>query len=304
MSNMPVSFTTFSDSLSWAMFRFSAPGIPIPTVEEYDAYEEDDFGNVLLLNSTNATVAGMSSIPFASQVRRAQLAGTVFWNGLTLIAIVLGHVAVEYHFFNRGKVIPAEFAFPAMEIKLVTLSLPGLLSTSMAVMADKYIGPGYTCLGTLVVLGCIVFVGLCVRVLHMMEKRKPVRFIYEENFIAGRKGEFASYLKTPLKWKLFALFFFRTTSMGRWETQTQMFEDFESGGWDGLEHSLLPAWVTVRIFGERVGITEQAAQFHRNWAPLYAKFHGHKGKINYVIEMGSVFFMSVFICLHFPACQA
>ena len=34
MSNMPSSFTTFSDSLSWAMLRFDVPGMGTPTADD------------------------------------------------------------------------------------------------------------------------------------------------------------------------------------------------------------------------------------------------------------------------------
>ena len=269
MSNMPDSFTAFSDSLSWAMLRFPAPGIPIPDADD------------------DALMLGNSTLPFSSRVKKAKLAGTVFWNGLGLVGIVIGHVTMEYYFFKKGKEVPAVLAFPAAEIKLVTLSLPGLLSTSMAVMADRNIGAGYTCLGTLVVLASVAFILVCLRVLQIMEKRKPVRFKYAESFKVGMKGEKSTFREAPLKWKVFSLLSYKKLSLGSWETQAESFEEFEKGGWDGL----LPPWVTLRLFGDPVRTTEQAEQFHRNWSPLYAKFRGSKGKLNYIVEMGNVFFM-------------
>ena len=302
MSNMPESFTVFADSLSWAMFRFDAPGVSTPT-EDDDAAVTRRHRRRRRLGSDDDDDGGGDGLPHKSKVKRSRLAGTVFWNGLTLIGIVLGHVAYEYIYYRRGDQVPAAFAFPAVEIKLVTLSLPGMLSTSMDVMADEHIGAGYKCLGSLVVLGCLAFMGLCARVLHLMEKRKPVRFGYEENFPVGFKGEMSNFRDAPLKWKAFALLTYKSVKVGQWQVQDESFNEMESVGWDA-EKTLLPAWVTVRLFGDPVRTSEQAAQFHRNWSPLYSKFRGDKGKINYVIEMAGVFMMCVFLSSTSGAAQA
>ena len=69
------------------------------------------------------------------------------------------------------------------------------------------------------------------------------------------------------------------------------------------EDFLVLEW-TARLFGDPVRTGEQAAQFHRNWSPLYSKFRGDKGKINYVIEMAGVFMMCVFLSSTSGAAQA
>ena len=288
MDNMPDTFTAFSDGLSWAMLQFPAPGVPIPTGDDDDASDD---------GMTNSTV-----LPLSSRQKKGKLAGTVFWNGLALIGILAAHISFLYFMFKKEKPVPDVFSFPAMELKLVTLSLPGLLSTSMAVMADKNIGAGYTCLGTLVVLGCLAFMAMCMRVLHILEKRKPVRFVYADDFEVGFLGETASYRDAPLIWKALSLLRYKKISLGEWETQTEEFVQHESHGWDGFKDSLLPTWTTFRMFGEPVRTSEMADQFHKNWSPLYSSFRGDKGKINYIFEMGSVFFMLVrLVCLVFCA---
>ena len=305
MSNMPSSFTTFCDSLSWAMLRFDVPGTGTPTADDDGADDggrrledqsPDGAGNAS--NPSNATTSGM---PYESKVKRNNLAGTVFWNGFGLIFFVVGHYWYESIMFKKGAAVPDMFAFPSLEIKLVTLSMPGLLSTSMLVMADKDQSIGYRALGTFVVLWCIAFILLCGRVLHHMEKYKPVRFTYAENFPVGN-GEMATYRNAPLRWKAWSLITFKSISVGEWGANEEMFKELESAGWD--EHPM-PKWVTFRFFGEEpLTTTERCAQFHRNWSPLYSHFRGGNGKINYVFEMSAVFFMCVFLAGATGATQA
>ena len=75
----------------------------------------------------------------------------------------------------------------------------------------------------------------------------------------GFKGEMSNFRDAPLKWKAFALLTYKSVKVGQWQVQDESFNEMESVGWDA-EKTLLPAWVTVRLFGDPVRTSEQAAQ--------------------------------------------
>jgi hypothetical protein len=186
--------------------------------------------------------------------------------------------------------VPAAFEFPAMELKLVNLSMPGLLSTSMVVMAHPSIGGGWKTLGTLVVLTCVAYILMCTAVLYYMEKYKPVRFAYDQSFPTGR-GTKTNYREASMYEKVRAIVLFQSVKIGSWQLSTgENLHWSRSGG-----HEPMPEWLTFSWFGDEAFHIEANEQFHRNWSPLYSKFRGDKGKINYIVEMGQVFFMCVFL---------
>ena len=278
MSNMPSSFTTFSDSLSWAMLRFDVPGTGTPTADDDGADDggrrledqsPDGAGNAS--NPSNATTSGM---PYESKVKRNNLAGTVFWNGFGLIFFVLGHYWYESIMFKKGAAVPDMFAFPSLEIKLVTLSMPGLLSTSMLVMADKDQSIGYRALGTFVVLWCIAFILLCGRVLHHMEKYKPVRFTYAENFPVGN-GEMATYRNAPLRWKAWSLITFKSTSPRSWccASDWSSWESSKSGIGLGNRFFFFPYFIDSRYPSSQWHIRYVRFCFFAFFFPFFCHCH-------------------------------
>ena len=121
--------------------------------------------------------------------------------------------------FDAGGLVPAAFEFPAMELKLVNLSMPGLLSTSMVVMAHPSIGGGWKTLGTLVVLTCVAYILMCTAVLYYMEKYKPVRFAYDQSFPTGR-GTKTNYREASMYEKVRAIVLFQSVKIGSWQLST------------------------------------------------------------------------------------
>jgi hypothetical protein len=121
MSNMPTSYTAFSSSLSWAMLRFSAPGRSIPTDDDdgddaaasgSQSINASRTGRLLLSisNATNATATNATDdddSASSAAIAKAKLAGTVFWNVLGLVLVVLGHLGFKLYWRQKhGKSRP------------------------------------------------------------------------------------------------------------------------------------------------------------------------------------------------------
>ena len=116
-----------------------------------------------------------------------------------------------------------------------------------------------------------------------------MRFKYTKTFPKG-DGTFITYREASTLQKFRAIVSFQKVRIGEWQANHRVQNDW-------------PSWLSCRFFADTTP-GDSAAQFHRNWAPIYQKFRGDKGKVHYLVELSHQFSMCVWLVALFGEAQA